>query len=75
MQKIKKNVRNIARLRFRNLHKRILINQTIFERKYLQNTTNETNINMLMYKVFMHKVGSYGRNTKKLSACLEKRVS
>ena len=30
---------------------------------------------MFMYKVFMYKVGSYGRNTKKLSACLGKYVS
>ena len=35
-EKNKNNARNIARLRFRNMQKRILINQTIFERKYLQ---------------------------------------
>ena len=52
-KRIKKHVRNIARLRFRNLQKRILINQTIFERKYLQNTTNETNVNMFIYKVYL----------------------
>ena len=52
-KKIKKHVRNIARLRFRNPQKRILINQTIFERKYLQNTTNETNVNMFIYKVYL----------------------
>ena len=52
-KKIKKHVRNIARLRFRNLQKRILINRTIFERKYLQNTTNETTVNMFMYKVYL----------------------
>ena len=27
--------------------------QTIFDRKYLQNTTNETNVNMFMYKVYL----------------------
>ena len=31
----------------------ILINKTIFERKYLQNTTNEANANMSMYKVYL----------------------
>ena len=49
-----RNIKNRARLRFRNLWKRILINQkTIFERKYLQNTTNETNVNMFIYKVYL----------------------
>ena len=59
-KKIKKHVRNIARLRFRNLQKRILINQTIFERKYLQNTTNETNVNMFMYKVYLTLISKVG---------------
>ena len=45
-KKIKKHVRNIARLRFKNLQKRILTNQTI------KNTTNETNVNVSMYKVY-----------------------
>ena len=51
--KNKKHIRNIARVRFRNMQKLILINKTIFERKYLQNTTNETNVNMFMYKVYL----------------------
>ena len=33
--------------------KKKLINQTIFERRYLQSTTNETNVNMFMYKVYL----------------------
>ena len=54
MQKKLRNIEENSQAEIQESVKKIFLNQATFERNYLKNTTNETNVNMYMYKVYKY---------------------